>query len=96
MNLRDHRGAFADRGGDALGRAGPNIADREDARQAGFERQPDAVALRRAGDDEALLVDLDAAMQPIGIGVGADEEEQVPQRMFDFITARAVAEGGAG
>jgi len=35
VDLRDRRGAFADRGGNAFGRSGAHIADRENAGQAG-------------------------------------------------------------
>jgi arginase family enzyme len=39
VDLRYYGGAFADRGRDALGRAGANVADREHARKARLERK---------------------------------------------------------
>ena len=50
MDERDRDGALADRGGDALDVAAANVADGEDAGQAGFEqiRRRAAAARRRA------------------------------------------------
>ena len=38
-----------------------------------------------AGDDEALLVDGDAIRQPLRVGIGADEQEQVAQRISCWV-----------
>ena len=51
-----------------------------------------AVRAIRAGDDEAGLVDLDAAArEPAGRRVGADEEEDIADRAFGFLAGLAVA-----
>ena len=47
VDLRHHRRAFADGGGDPLGRAAAHVADREHARAAGFEGQRRAARRRR-------------------------------------------------
>src|SRR5258705_7005789 len=39
VDLRHHGGAFTDRGGDTLGRAGADVPDREHTGHAGLERQ---------------------------------------------------------
>jgi hypothetical protein len=75
MDLGDHRGAFPDSGRNSLGRSSAYVANREDAGLAGFQR------LRAlAGHDEPFIIGLDTAGQPLGIGVGADEQKEVPQR----------------
>ena len=78
----DHLRALADRGGDPLDRARADVADREDARQAGFERALDVAP----GANKALVVERDAgAGQPVGIGFGADEQEEVTDRARSFL-----------
>ncbi|CEE35603.1 hypothetical protein XAC908_340026 [Xanthomonas citri pv. citri] len=81
MDLRDHGGALAHCSGHALDRARTHIADGEHARAIGFQRQARryAVATRGAGHDKAALVGVHAVLQPTGVGVCADEQEQVPQ-----------------
>ena len=85
MNLRDDRGAFADRGRDALGGARPDIADGEHAGMAGLERQNSMDAGNHAailgpGRDEAVLVGRDTAFEPADIRIRADEQEKMAKR----------------
>jgi len=69
--------AVTDRGGDPLDRAAAYVADRENAGQIGFEHTSNVAA----GTDEALGVECDAgAREPVGIGVCADEQEQMAAR----------------
>ncbi len=68
MNLSDDRRALADRSGDARGRSGANIANREDARQGRLQWQR-----AFAGYDKALGVGFCATLQPPGVGIRADE-----------------------
>ena len=75
MHLRDDRRAFADSRRDPLCGARPDIADREDARPAGLKRQSG----RPARHDEPFVVGVNAAPEPLSIGIGADEEEDVTQ-----------------
>jgi hypothetical protein len=81
--LRDNGGAFANGRCDPLGRAGPDVADGEYARPAGFEGERSAVDRAvsvgelAACDHETFPVDFDTLVQPAGIRVGADEQEDV-------------------
>ena len=79
--------AFADRGRDSFGRSGADVADGEQRRLAGLERQrgaserfPTAVEVLgpegQIGEHEPAIVEGDEARQPIRGGVGADEREQ--------------------
>ena len=80
-----HLRAFADGGGDALDRAGAHVADREDAAAVGLERMAPGAHLR-PGADEALGVQRDAALrQPVGVRIGADEQEQMADRLRDLL-----------
>src|SRR6266568_5264600 len=73
----DHLGTLADRGGDALDRAGAHVADGEDAGAARLQRMLRRPALL-AGAHEALVVQRHrAAREPAGIWIGADEEKQM-------------------
>src|SRR5919106_508237 len=87
VDLRHNGGAFTDRRRDAFGRARAHVADREHAREAGLERQRGAAALTpavgagEAGEDEALVVHRRAVLEPDGIGVGPDEQEEMAQRV---------------
>src|SRR4029077_18985620 len=53
--------AVADRRGDALDRAGANVADREHAAPAGFERQAVIIELL-TGEDEVARVELEPGL----------------------------------
>ena len=78
MDRSNHLRAVADRGRDALDRAGADVADGEDAAAAGFQRIA-VVARLGAGQDEAAIVELEAgSRQPVGVGLRADEGEEVP------------------
>src|SRR5882757_7335083 len=81
-----HR-ALADGGGDALDRAGAAVADGEDAGEAGL--QGEGGAADRAGgaaevgdlevdpgEEEAVVVLGEGAVEPLGARVGADEDEK--------------------
>ena len=76
MNGSNHLGAVADRRRHPFDRAGTNVADREYATPAGFEREF-AVAGLVAGQKEAARVAFQARRrQPVGIGLGADEGDR--------------------
>ena len=78
MDLRHHRGPLAHGRSDSLGRAGANVTDRKHTRPAGFERErraPLPAAAFRARQHEPLVVEGNAAIEPIGIRLGADEQE---------------------
>src|SRR5262245_16954940 len=80
--------ALADCRGGSLDRAAPYVADRKRSRQAGFEqvrispylfpdwRVADLLAEIRTSDDEAVAVQLDRVSQPLGVRLGADQDEQ--------------------
>ncbi len=77
MDRRDHLRAVADRRRHPFDRAGAHVADREHAAPAGFEREL-AFAGLVAGEKEAARIALEARRrQPVGIGLGADEGEEV-------------------
>jgi hypothetical protein len=84
----DRAGAVAHRGGDAFHRPGPDVADSEDQRLAGLERQRAAAQLSPghagqraiqvgAGEHEAVVIDGDV-LEPAGGRGGADKAEQAP------------------
>src|SRR5467141_595736 len=90
MDLRDRRRALADGAAHALHRPGAHVSDRENARHAGFQRQPSTVA----GGYEALVVDRDIAiLQPFGGGIRAKEEEHVADRPRFALFRVAVSPG---
>src|SRR5215831_5836081 len=80
--------ALADRRGYSFDRVAAHVAGREHARQAGFEQVGIAAQLFpggrvaglpaevRAGDDEAVAVQLDRFSQPLRVRLGADQDEQ--------------------
>src|SRR3954467_3779841 len=70
-----HRRALADGGSAALDRAGADVAGGIDAGDAGF-LEPAGADLR-TGEDEAVFVTVDGAVEPVGAGRGAEEEEEV-------------------
>jgi hypothetical protein len=75
MQRRDDLSALADRGGDPLDRRCADIADGEDAAPAGLQRMAKTAGVG-AGQHEALGVQLNAgAGKPIGVRLGADEQE---------------------
>src|SRR5262249_58910793 len=89
VDLRDRRGAFADRRADALRRSRAHVAHREDARDARLER-----GLRLPGDAESVRVERDPARgEPIRRGIAAEEEEYAVHRPRVLLPARAVAPG---
>jgi hypothetical protein len=78
--LTHHKGrrcAFADCGGQLLGAAGPGIARGEHSRDIGFHGG--------ACLDEPPLVSVDYAVDEIGVGVEADENEYATRsQLFEF------------
>src|SRR5207344_1380293 len=97
VDLRDDGGAFADGCRHPLGRARAHIADGEHAWPACLERpslsprRPGAVDELSASDHEALVVDLNAILEPAGIGIGADEQEEVAERAGVRLSGPAAA-----
>src|SRR5579864_4683542 len=73
----DHLGALADCRGYALDRGGANVADGEHAAPAGLQRVL-MIARIGTGQHKAFGIERDAgAGKPIGVRLGADEQEQV-------------------
>src|SRR5581483_3765214 len=99
--------SFADRRRAALDRSAAYVARREDAGQARFEEEGLAVERaprlgiehrprdRGAGHDERLRIEFDAAAEPSGVRVGADEQEQ-RRRRNRRLGARSIADADAG
>ena len=80
-----HHRALAHRRRHALGRAGPYVAGRVDARRARLEQSvPAGVGARQ---DEPVIVAGQSATEPIGAGFGTEEQEQERESH-----ARAVAQ----
>src|ERR1043165_433815 len=78
---------------DALHRAGADIADSENAPAAGLHRQAVVIQVL-TGEDEAAFVELEPGSgQPIGIGFGADEGEQVTDVAAVFGPGLAIPPG---
>ncbi len=79
MNLRHDGGAFPYRRGDTFGRTSPHVANGENAGPACLKRQNRAGVLFGArsavapGDYEPLVVQRNAAIEPRGVRVCADE-----------------------
>src|SRR5262249_12591764 len=87
MHERDCEAALADGGSDALHRARTNVAAREDARHARLEEVPVAIEVplplgADVGTREhvAARVERDLGREPVGVRIGADEEEE-PARL---------------
>jgi hypothetical protein len=85
VDLRHGGGAFSHRRRNALGGARPNIADGKNVGVTGLklEDRP-AVTVNPAsgvcpGHYEAFFVHRNAAIQPSGIRVGANEQEEMAQ-----------------
>src|SRR3954471_2320890 len=95
-----HR-SLADRGGDALDRPGPDIADSEDPGTAGLQEiWGFAVVLREgpvldvsAGEQKSGVVGSQLAFQPLGMGRSADEDEQRPGRDRAPLSGAGVGHG---
>src|SRR3989442_6518783 len=80
VQRRDDLRSLPDRGRDPFHRTGAHVADGEHAGPAGLEG-PAIGADIRTGAHEPLVVErYVAAGQPIGVRLGADEEEEVPDQ----------------
>ena len=84
----DGHGSFAHGGGDTLHAAGADVANREYAGTAGFEKKRRAPQWPvgpkvRTRSDELLGIQCQTSLQPTCIWVGAGHQEQVT----DFVTA---------
>jgi hypothetical protein len=82
VDLGNDGGTLADRRRDAFGRAGADVADREHPGEGGLERQGGTAGARavragEAGDDEPLGIHRHAVLEPPGVGIGADEQEEM-------------------
>ena len=75
--LDGHR-AFADGGGAAFGRAGADVAGREDARNIGLEQV--VRARRGAGEDEPVVVAGHGVVEPLGARQRPEEEKEERER----------------
>src|SRR4029077_408559 len=73
----DHLSTFTHSGRNTLGRARADVADGINATPAGFERAAIFAGVH-AGQLEAFGIERHArTVQPSGIGIGTDEQEQV-------------------
>ena len=91
MDQPHRHGALAHREGDPLDRAAAHVARREHARQARLQEErlsrkvtPEIAAergtvQRRARQDKTALVELDGSLEPGGVGLGTDEDEEGPR-----------------
>src|SRR3954454_1269390 len=94
-----HRRSLAHRRGTPLGRAGTNVADRIDARNAGLELPGGSCVL--PGEDEAVFVPGDDVADPVGAWIRAQKAEHrvksktcaVPQRHGLQLAPRAMELG---
>src|SRR6185437_13978606 len=95
-----HR-ALADGGGDALDRAGAAVAYGEDAGEAGLEGEGGAADRAGgaaevgdlevdAGEEEAVVVLGQGAVEPLGARVGADEDEEAAAAEVATLAAAVV------
>jgi hypothetical protein len=73
VDLGDRGGSFSDTRRHTFDRSRPRIADGENTWTAGFQRQ----ARRAAGRNEAFLIQGDTAIEPLGVWIGADEQEHI-------------------
>src|SRR5205807_4363211 len=90
MDLRDRGRPLANGAADALHGSCAHVPDRENPEDAGFQRQPGAVA----GGYESLVVDRDVAiLQPFGGGIRAEEHEDVADRASFLLTRVALPPG---
>jgi hypothetical protein len=98
VDLRHDGGALSNGRRDAFSRAGPHVADGEHAGLAGLERQDSpagrACALSKicSGHHEAFVVHRDAMLEPSGVRIGANEQEEVAERTTVCRPRLAVAE----
>src|SRR4051794_17187134 len=88
MDELDGHGALPDRGGTALDRARPDVADREDAWDARLqETGPAGVG---SGEQETVVVARNGSTEPVRAGRRAEKHECELHRQ-----PRAVLQGGA-
>jgi hypothetical protein len=83
VDLRDHCRAFADGTARPLNRSGPDVAHGKDTGDAGFKRgrrcKPGVRGRVSAGEYKPIRIACDAAaLQPLGLCVGADKKKEVP------------------
>src|SRR5262245_8438372 len=89
MDGGDDLRALTDGGGDTLRRAGADVTDREHAVAARLQRRP---TVAEVGADEALRVTLDVRLvQPGGVRLGADQEEEMADRAPRLLARRDAA-----
>ena len=98
MDQRDDGRAFPDRAAHALDGTRTDVADGEHARHGRLERGRQAARradrARLARQHEAMRITRHAtAVEPIGLGVGADEQEHVAYRPLLLEAGLAVAPG---
>ena len=81
MDGADGNRSLTDGAGDSLDGTVADITGGEDTRQAGFEWERGAVGRPGvgrhvgSGEDEPVVVQADGVAQPVGVGFGADEDE---------------------
>src|SRR5262249_36320222 len=95
----DRHAALADRRGNALHRAEPDVAAGEDAGDARLEEVRVAVELppaRRprveAGEHVSLLVERDLRWEPCGFGICTDEDEEPTRFEPGCLAGRGIAD----
>ena len=99
MHQRDRHAALADGGGNAFHGAEPDVAAREDARDAGLEEVRVAVELPPPGgghvgarEHVAAAVERDLGRQPRRLGIRSDEDEQAAGFEPGRLSGRGVAD----
>src|SRR5262249_30675183 len=97
VDLGYDRGSFADSRCHALRRSRTDVTNCEDSRLTCLEFKwcsPDVEARPEllAGRHKPSLIDIDAAPEPSGVGIGADKEKNLAQPTFDAYAVRPVSE----
>ena len=85
VQRRDHLRAFADGGGHALDRTRAHVADGEHALAVGFERRKPSPTSAPVRTKPLASSAISQAVQPAGVGFGADEEKEMPHRAARFL-----------
>src|ERR1700728_3085246 len=100
VNDQPHRHRpLADGGRHAFDRTAPYVADAEDAGPTRLEGQGHEIGILKsdhwdvcAGEQEAMIVDGELPVQPLGAGRGADEDEETTAGLGETPTRCVVAQ----
>jgi hypothetical protein len=99
MNLSNDSSALPDGSSHPFRGSSPNISNRKDARHAGLERERRSASVigreRTPCCDKAASICVDAPIEPSGVRICADKEEEMVHRASVFRPGRTVAKDGA-